>query len=243
MKSENIKNVLAFAFISILLVLSIIFINTFFATILSDRDIDADLEPFPIIVLDAGHGGADGGAVGYDGTLEKDLNLQITKTLADLLRVSGYDVIMTRTEDVMLSTDDGIGSSKMQDLKQRLSISSEHPDTITISIHCNKFPSASCKGLQVYHSDSEKAAALAESVQSSVATILQTGNKRQIKKADSSIYLLHRAKNPSILIECGFLSNPDECASLSDQGYQKQLSAILLCAISSKYPPNSILES
>ena len=99
-----------------------------------------------VVIVDAGHGGMDGGAVGADGTQEKNINLAVAEILSDLLTVSGYKTVMTRTEDVMLTTEDGVGSAKMQDLKQRLNVSSKYPDALTVSVHCNKFPLESCKG-------------------------------------------------------------------------------------------------
>jgi N-acetylmuramoyl-L-alanine amidase len=143
------------------------------------------------------------------------------------MRVSGYNVVMTRSEDVMLDTGESKGSAKMRDLKRRLEISSEYSDAITVSIHCNKFPQSSCKGMQVYHSDSQTAQAAAKLVQSSYLALMPE-NHRQIKKADSSIYLLDRAVSPAILVECGFLSNSEELQKLKDENYQKKLAIIII---------------
>lgn len=187
------------------------------------------------IVIDAGHGGKDGGAIGLDGTLEKELNLEISGVLCELLRASGYNVVMTRTDDAMLTTDDGRGSEKSRDLRQRLTIASRYSDSVMVSIHCNKFPSEKCKGLQVYHSESELAESTAKSIQSSVCALLQPDNNRKVKKADSSIYLLDRAVTPSVLIECGFLSNARELELLNDEGYRKKLALAILCGISEEY--------
>lgn len=197
----------------------------------------------PTVVIDAGHGGMDGGcvsesvsstAVGTVGTassriLEKDCNLEISKTLAALFRVSGYNVIMTREEDVMLDGEGLVGSAKMRDLRARLNIAVKYPDALFISIHCNKFPSPSCKGLQVYYSKNHPASKIAaDSVQASAVALLQPENHRKTKPADSSIFLLHRAAQPAILIECGFLSNPEEAALLSNENYQKKLALSIL---------------
>jgi len=179
-----------------------------------------------VVVIDAGHGGMDGGASGSDGTLEKHINLEIAEVLSELLTVSGYKTVMTRTDDVMLQTDDGKGSAKMQDLKQRLVISSKYPDSLTVSIHCNKFPMESCRGMQVYYSDSETAKKAAQSIQSA-SVLLQPYNKRAVKKADSAIYLLHRAKSPAVLVECGFLSNSEELSALKTEDYQKKLALVI----------------
>ncbi len=230
MNQSASKNVIGFAFIACGLALTAFLLYTLFAPNEKLPSSDVDASPLPVVVIDAGHGGADGGAVSADGTLEKDLNLQIAKTLAELMKISGYNVVMTRTDDSMLTSDSG-GSHKMQDLKARLEISSKYPEALTISIHCNKFPMESCKGLQVYYSEIEYSKKAADCVQSSVISLLQNDNHRATKKADSSIYLLDRAKSPSILIECGFLSNPEECEKLSDTSYQKKLALCILNGI------------
>ena len=187
-------------------------------------------EEDPVVVIDAGHGGMDGGAVGADGTLEKQINLEIAQTLSQLLTVSGYKTVMTRTEDTMLQTDDGEGSAKMQDLKQRLAIASKYPESLMVSIHCNKFSLESCKGMQVYYSDSEAEKKAAQEIQNA-SVLLQPYNKREIKKSDYSIYLLNRAKSPSVLVECGFLSNSEELSALKDADYQKKLALVIFKGI------------
>ena len=199
--------------------------------------------PLPTVVIDAGHGGMDGGCVSDSVSdtaageitvstgriLEKDCNLNIAKSLAALFRVSGYNVVMTRDTDVMLDGEGLAGNAKMRDLRARLNIASEHPNALLISVHCNKFPSASCKGLQVYYSKNhEYSAVAANAVQASAVALLQPKNHRQTKAADSSIFLLHRATQPAILVECGFLSNPDEAALLSTPEYQKKLALTVL---------------
>ena len=180
------------------------------------------------LVIDAGHGGMDGGAVAPDGTLEKDLNLEIARILCALMRVSGYDVVMTRDGDVML------GDTKMKDLKSRLQLFSGSSDVLSVSVHCNKFPDSSCNGLQVYYADTPASRSVAESVQSAFSLVSDV-NRRQVKKADSSIYLLHRASSPAILVECGFLSNPEELAKLKTDEYRKKLALALMSGVSTFY--------
>jgi N-acetylmuramoyl-L-alanine amidase len=186
------------------------------------------------VVIDAGHGGMDGGAVASDGTAEKEINLKVAQLLSALLRISGYKVVETRTSDVMLDTGDGRGNAKMRDLRKRLEISSAYPDALTVSIHCNKFPQESCHGMQVYHSDSKAAKNAAELVQSSFLKLDST-NHRKIKRADSSIYLLHRANSPAILVECGFLSNQAELSKLKNEDYQKKLALVILGGVDAAY--------
>ena len=197
------------------------------------------MTPRPTVVIDAGHGGMDGGCIsdgtnGADTVLEKNCNLAISQALSTLFRISGYNVIMTRESDVMLDEEGLTGSAKMRDLRARLNIANRYPDALFISVHCNKFPSTNCTGLQVYYSKNhEYSKEAAEKVQSSTVKLLQPENRRQIKPADSSIFLLHRATQPAILIECGFLSNPNEAILLSTPEYQKKLAlAVLLPLIS-----------
>ena len=187
-----------------------------------------------IIVIDAGHGGIDGGAVAPDGTPEKDINLEIAKVLSALMRVSGYKVIMTREADVMLGQELSSGSAKMRDLKKRLEIASSYPEALTVSIHCNKFPQESCHGLQVYYSDSEAAASAANAVQGAFS-LIDPQNRRATKKADGSIYLLNRAVSPSILVECGFLSNQEELQKLKTEEYRKKLALVIMAGAESFY--------
>jgi len=234
MKNEALKTAMLFLLIALAVSVAVFVIFTTLSA--PEEPMGAvSTEPLPTVVIDAGHGGRDGGAVGNDGTLEKELNLQIAGVLAELLRISGYNVVMTRTEDVMLTTEDAVGSAKLQDLKKRLMIASSYPDSVTVSIHCNKFPSESCKGLQVYCSDDEKALALANSIQGSVKELIQPENHRAVKQADSSIYLLSRAKTPSVLVECGFLSNAEELEKLKSPEYQKSLALAMLKGITSVY--------
>lgn len=234
MKKEALKTAMLFLLIALAVSVAVFVIYIRFSPIDKPTG-QVSTEPLPIIVIDAGHGGRDGGAVGYDGTLEKELNLQIANVLAELFRASGYNVVMTRTSDEMLTADDNVGSNKLQDLKKRLTVASSYPDSVTVSLHCNKFPAESCKGLQVYYSDSDTARTLAESIQSSVTGMIQPENHRKVKKADSSIYLLDRAKTPSVLIECGFLSNTEECEKLKDGDYQKKLALAIFTGITAVY--------
>ena len=182
------------------------------------------------VILDAGHGGQDGGASSDDGTLEKDLNLAVVLRAKDLLSACGYDVLLTRSDDSMLG-DGAAGHKKLADLKYRLDYANAHPDALLFSVHMNFFPQESCRGIQLYYSDNdEKSIALAESLHARVKD-LQPDNRREIKKALSNIYLLDRVQIPAVLIECGFLSNADEAALLQSEDYQKTLSVLILSAI------------
>ena len=181
------------------------------------------------VIIDAGHGGEDPGAVGINGSVEKDLNLDIARILKDALLVCGYSVVMTRDEDILLYNEGASGTKKAQDLKNRLEYTRLYPDALLVSIHMNKFSLESCHGLQIYYSgNAPESRALAESIRISVNERLMPDNTRRSKEATSSIYLMHRSQIPSVLVECGFLSNADEEKLLSDKDYRKRL-AFAIC--------------
>ncbi len=188
----------------------------------------------PVFVLDAGHGGEDGGAVGANGVLEKDLNLAVTCMLGDMLQAAGQRVVYTRTEDRLLYTEEQNirGQRKNYDLRNRLVIARGQKNAVFVSIHMNSFSDARYSGLQVYYGKGHAGShLLAEGIQAAVRTDLQPDNSRTVKAAGSSIYLLAHADMPAVLIECGFLSNPTECQKLSEQDYQRQLSFSIFCAM------------
>ena len=197
------------------------------------------------VVLDAGHGGEDGGAVGVNGVLEKKLNLSVACYVKEFLEKQGCRVVLTREDDRLLYKEDQniYGQRKLYDLRNRLEIAAAEENPILVSIHMNKFSQAKYSGLQIYysanHADSKL---LAETVRQAVVQRLQPQNNRQNKEATSSLYLLHRAEMPAILIECGFLSNPDECARLSNENYQKELSQVIADSILSYVKRASLSE-
>ena len=184
----------------------------------------------PVIIIDAGHGGRDGGASADDGTLEKDLNLAVSKKLQSFLESAGYTVVMTRTEDVALG-DENSSHKKLGDLKARTETAKKYENAIFISIHMNKFPVAKYSGLTVYYSkNTENSKTLAASVKDTVRNYLQKNNEREVKAAGSEIYVLDNAPCTAILIECGFLSNPEECALLKIDSYQQKTAACIYAA-------------
>ena len=186
------------------------------------------------VILDAGHGGEDGGAVGVNGVFEKDLNLEMSKTMAALLRSMGARVIETRTEDRLLYTEEENikGYRKVYDLRNRLKIAEANEDAIFISLHMNRFTDPKYSGMQIYYSKNRaESRVLADTLQSSVREHLSPDNNRKTKGAGESIYLLDRAENIALLVECGFLSNPEECEKLCTEDYRKQLSFVLVCGI------------
>jgi len=192
------------------------------------------------VIVDAGHGGDDGGAIGIDGTVEKDINLDIALKLEKILKFYGFNVIMTRTQDVM-TCDDGLDSlrkRKISDIHNRFELMRKNPDAIFISVHQNKFEDSSQHGTQVFYSgNDERSKELAEAIQTSVTLTLQRKNDRIVKKSGSGIYLLYHAKIPAVLVECGFISNSDEVKKLKDESYRMKL-AILIADGLLKYLSN-----
>lgn len=182
------------------------------------------------VIIDAGHGGDDGGAIGIDGTVEKDINLDIALKLEKLLKFYGFDVIMTRTEDIM-TCDDGLDSlrkRKVSDIHNRFDVLEKNPDAVFISIHQNKFEDNSQHGTQVFYSgNNDESKLLAELIQNSIVSVLQPDNSRVVKKSGSGIYLLYHAKLPAVLVECGFISNPAEVKKLNDEKYRMKIAILI----------------
>ncbi len=190
-------------------------------------------ENTPVIIIDAGHGGEDGGTIGIDGSIEKELNLAIALELFELFNSDGYNVKLTRDTDILLydRNSDYYGHKKEQDMAARLDICKQYENAIFISIHMNSFYQSKYKGLQVYHSPLPASRVLADKIQTAVAKKLQTDNTRRIKPSDGNIYLLDKNMHPSVLVECGFLSNAEDCASLSDKNYRSRLCLTIFFAV------------
>ncbi len=184
------------------------------------------------VILDAGHGGFDGGASAGD-VLEKDINLKIALFLADHLKLSGYDVILTREDDSATNDEgDRIRSKKISDMKNRLALMKSYPDAFFVSIHLNKYSNSQPKGTQVFYSQkTTESKLLAQSIQQTVKELLQSDNHRDIKPATRDTYLLYNAPIPAVIVECGFLSNPAELALLKTEEYQKKMAFAVYCGI------------
>lgn len=191
-----------------------------------------------IVIIDAGHGGEDCGAVGENGIYEKDINLSIAQTLSDMLQAHGIKTVMTRNEDILLydKNSDHHGQKKVQDLATRRKIAQSYESAIFVSIHMNAFPESKYSGLQVYYSANDPTSKeLAQRVQDITRTLIAPDNNRKIKQAGSNIYLLDRLTQPAVLIECGFLSNPEECALLSSEEYREKMAFSIYFAIISHF--------
>lgn len=179
----------------------------------------------PIVVLDAGHGGLDSGAVGAAGTLEKNVNLSIVLTLRDMLEMSGFEVVLTRDQDISIYDPgvEGIRNQKLNDMDNRLEIIQSYPDSIFLCIHQNNFTDPRYFGGQMFYNNNNPGNyTLARIMQNKFAE-LQPGNDREIKLSGNELFLLKSNPNPSLMIECGFLSNPEEEALLATYEYQQKV--------------------
>ena len=184
----------------------------------------------PCVVIDAGHGGADPGKVGVDGSLEKDINLKIAKKLALFLTAADVDVVLTREDDAGLY-DENVSNKKVQDMKNRVALIEEKKPALTVSIHQNSYHEEYVHGAQVfYYEGSQESKEIAERMQRVLAEQIDPDNARQAK-ANSSYYLLKKTSSPIVIVECGFLSNYEEAQKLSSEVYQEKTAWAIHLAI------------
>lgn len=184
------------------------------------------------IVIDAGHGGIDGGATSCTGVLESQLNLEIARRVNDLFCLMGYDTVMIRQTDESVYTEGStIAAQKISDLKERVRITNSAENAVLISIHQNTFSDSRYYGAQVFYAPTDGSDRLAKGIQQSLVSQLHPESNRKPKKADS-IYFLQHIDCPGVLIECGFISNPQEEAKLRDAVYQKKLAAVIVSSCS-----------
>ena len=190
------------------------------------------VQPFsahPVIVIDAGHGSPDGGAVGAGGTKEDTVNLSVARRLEGLLKLLGYETVMTRTgPDCVATEGETIRQKKQSDLQNRVELVNSLPAAVVVSIHQNHFPDSRYHGPQVFYSSGGEA--LAASAQKALTAALAPMSGREPKKA-SGVYLMEHIDHPAILVECGFLSNPEEERKLNSPDHQKKIAAILAAVL------------
>lgn len=174
------------------------------------------------VVIDAGHGGADSGKVGVNGALEKEINLEIAQKLAAFLETEGIEAIMTRETDAGLY-DEGEANKKQQDMKRRCEMIDGADALLAVSIHQNSYTASSVKGPQVfYYENSVQGREIAAILQETLNAALEIAKPREIK-ANDSYYILRKTTNPTVIVECGFLSNPQEAQKLVSEAYQEQV--------------------
>lgn len=182
-----------------------------------------------IIVIDPGHGGIDGGAKTESGVIEKDINLSISLKVKDILESRGYTVVMTRSEDTGLYTEGKkIREKKIEDLGNRVKIKKENNCDAFISIHQNMFPQKNCRGAQVWSADNEQSQKLGKIIQEKFKEEVDQNNKREAKVAKKEYKILNdQYEGASVIVECGFLSNPEECNLLTNEEYQNKVANTL----------------
>lgn len=188
-------------------------------------------ENIKTIIIDAGHGGEDGGTVSKDGTLEKDINLEIALHLKNLFEANDFKVIMTREEDTDLCDKSltTVASRKKSDIIKRTETCNNSNAALVLSIHQNYFEETKYSGAQMFYGKSENSKELAEFLQEEIKNKLQPSNNREIKHGDS-IYLLEHVNKPIVIVECGFLSNEEDLSNLKDKEYIKSLSFVIYMA-------------
>lgn len=181
------------------------------------------------IVIDAGHGGEDGGAVSYDGKAESSLNWAVSQKTDSILAFCGVASVMTRSDEEIIYPEEctTIRSRKRWDQNQRIELVNSLNNPILISIHQNFYPSSGPKGAQVLYGSALGSEALAQTLQNALITNLQPDNKRSAAPIGDNIYLMRKVNCPAVLVECGFLSNPEETNKLTDAGYQTKLALII----------------
>ena len=214
----------------------VIFVMLFFIKIsekavstLSDNTIS---ERGNCIIIDPGHGGEDGGAVAPTGLPESTYNLEISLKLNDLLNLLGFRTKMIRTTDTAIYTNgDSLSQKKASDLKERVRIINETEGAVLLSIHQNHFPDKRYSGAQVFYGESQHSEQLAKQLQSAFVSTVNPGSNRQAKRS-SGIYLMEHIHCTGVLIECGFLSNPQEEIKLRNPDYQRKLCCVIAVTMS-----------
>lgn len=202
-----------------------------------DRAVTAMAENAPVenrlcVLIDAGHGYPDGGAVSCTGVHESVINLEIAQRVECLLRLLGYQTRMLRTGPDSVYTDgQTIAQKKISDLKERVRMVNGEEKAILLSIHQNQYSDSRYGGAQMFWANTQDSEPLAKALQSAFVTHLNHGSTRQAKAAQG-IYLLEHIRCPAVLVECGFLSNPEEEAKLRSADYQKQIACVIGSALS-----------
>lgn len=215
-----------------LLVLGVVIIlavsGSHYITVMSEQQ---PLTNRKCVIIDAGHGGVDGGATSCTGVLESQINLEIALRLNDLMHLLGLDTLMIRTDDRSVYTaGESIAAKKVSDLKERVRIVNSVENAILISIHQNYFSDSRYHGAQIFYGEGKGSSELATTLQTNIVTSLNPRSNRNTKKADG-IYLLENAKCTAVLVECGFLSNPEEEAKLRSKEYQKKLCCVMATTV------------
>lgn len=214
--------------IPIFLIISVIYGNKTITTISETTPRRAGIT----VIIDAGHGGPDGGAVSLTGVYESNLNLQIALRLNDLMHLLGIRTHMIRTDDcTVATTGNTIAQKKISDLKSRVKTVNQTENSILLSIHQNIFPDSRYKGAQIFYSKTPYSKEYAELMQEQFIKTINQESNRKCKPA-KDIYLMDKINTTGILIECGFLSNPEEEKNLRAEAYQKKICCVIAASTS-----------
>lgn len=227
-----VKKLIPVYILSLAIVLGAAFLTSGSVTLLSEvMALPADAQG-PTVVLDPGHGGEDGGAVSPDGVKESVVNLEQSLRLRDLLRFLGVSVVMTRETDVSIYGPEAatVSEKKVSDLRNRVRLTRETPNALLLSIHQNMFSESKYKGAQVFYASSRGSRELAERLQAILTAKVDPSNHRKAKECLTA-YLLKNVPCTAVLVECGFLSNPEEARRLQTEGYQKLLAAAIAAGL------------
>lgn len=226
------------AWLTLIPIYSLVFLVVLLSTILGSKAITVMSQSSPLedrhtIIIDAGHGGEDGGATSCTGYLESAINLEIALRMDDMMHLLGYNTAMIRTTDTAIHTKGNtISARKASDLKERAKLANNTENAILISIHQNYFSDDRYSGAQVFYPSAGDSEALGKQLQTNLVRTLNPNSKRLAKKA-SGVYLLEHIECTGVLVECGFLSNPEEEQKLRSDYYQKQLCAVIAATIGS----------
>ena len=213
-------------------VYAVVFLLVLFAALIGNRAVQVTAEAEVVsakrvIIIDAGHGGEDGGAISCTGALESNINLKIAQRLNDLIHFLGVHTQMTRKEDISIYTEgESLSQKKISDLKERVRICNQINSAVLLSIHQNNFTDSKYSGAQVFYSSTDGSEQLAREIQDAFVSTINPGSNRNVKKA-KGIYVLENIQCPGVLIECGFLSNPEEEALLRSEVYQKKICCVI----------------
>lgn len=224
MKAEKLGSIILFYILIVCIFLSATYLGSAVTTVIAQM---IPMEREHTIIIDAGHGGVDGGATSCTGILESQYNLEIALRLNDLMHLLGRDTRMIRTTDISVYTEGNtIAQKKISDLKERVRVVNETDHALLISIHQNTFSDSQYRGAQIFYGPKGEGKAVATAIQTSFCETLNPGSNRICKPADG-IYLMQHINCTGILVECGFLSNPQEEACLRSSEYQKKLCCVI----------------
>lgn len=228
MRLKKIISVLSFYTLIISIFLTAVYWGSTATSVIAQQ---IPLERLNTVIIDAGHGGEDGGAISCTGKAESSYNLEIALRLNDLMHLMGIHTKMVRTIDRSVYTQgQTIASKKVSDLKNRVELVNNTENALLLSIHQNTFSESKYHGAQVFYGSNAEGMELAKQLQEAFCNTVNTGSNRKCKRGEK-VYLLEHIEKPGVLIECGFLSNPEEESKLRDKTYQQKLICVITATV------------